>query len=684
MLFVRASRLLSDATLPGRWHLSSSCTSHRWRCGGGRAVQRALFGTTSHRCREATLDLEEFTADRIRNFSIIAHIDHGKSTLADRLLEMTGTISTRTANKQVLDKLEVERERGITVKAQTASMIYEHNGRRYLMNLIDTPGHVDFSYEVSRSLSACQGTLLLVDACQGIQAQTVANFYLAFSQDLTIIPIVNKIDLPAADPERIVQQMESAFELGAGEALMVSAKTGINTEQILPAIIERIGGPVADRSRPLKALLFDSWYDKYVGVVCLMAIKDGQLMKGDRIVSSHTENKYEVMEVGLMYPEQVPTGALYAGQVGYVVCSMKNAKEAHIGDTFYRLKQPVDPLPGFEPAKSMVFAGVYPVDTDDFSQLEESITKLTLNDASVNVQKETSLALGQGWRIGFLGTLHLDVFRQRLEQHKHACQVDGTYHLRARLVVEKDGKETIVRTPADFPSPDTMPHQRCTLQEPMVLATLIFPAEYLGPMLELCGMRRGEQKEYQYLDDNHVMVRYVLPMAEIVTDFYDELKSRSSGFASFDYEETGYQESDLVKVTGHMFVSSSSEALMAGGQMDVLLNGKPVDALATVLHRSQVQAVGRDWAKRLKNVIQRQLFEVAIQTAVGSRVIARESVPAMRKNVTAKCYGGDVTRKMKLLNKQREGKKRMKRLGSVDLPQEAFFTLMNKDSASTK
>ncbi|KAI9593134.1 P-loop containing nucleoside triphosphate hydrolase protein [Syncephalis fuscata] len=606
--------------------------------------------------RAAVFAIRRIYGRCIRNFSIIAHIDHGKSTLADRLLEMTGTISTRSANKQVLDKLEVERERGITVKAQTASMIYEYNGKRYLINLIDTPGHVDFSYEVSRSLSACQGTLLLVDACQGIQAQTVANFYLAFSQDLKIIPIVNKIDLPAADPERIARQMESAFEIKANETLMVSAKTGINTDQILPAVIERITSPKADRTKPLKALLFDSWYDKYVGVVCLMAIKDGQLTKGMQWLNLSTLLQYKLIGdriVGLMYPEQISTNALYAGQVGYVVCSMKNAKEARIGDTFYRLKYPVEPLPGFEPAKSMVFAGVYPVDTDDFSLLEESITKLTLNDASVNVQKETSLALGQGWRIGFLGTLHLDVFRQRLEQ-EYAANVIITQPTVPYKVVDKSGKETLIRTPADFPSPDVLPHQMCELQEPMVLATLIFPAEYLGQMLELCGARRGEQKEYQYLDDNRVMIRYTLPLAEIVTDFYDELKSRSSGFASFDYEEVGYQVSDLVK-------------------MDVLLNGKPVDALATVLHRSQIQVVGRDWAKRLKSVIQRQLFEVAIQTAVGNRVIARETQ-----------YGGDVTRKMKLLNKQREGKKRMKRLGSVDLPQEAFYTLMNKDGIGKK
>ncbi|RKP09995.1 P-loop containing nucleoside triphosphate hydrolase protein [Thamnocephalis sphaerospora] len=638
------------------------------RCSGAALPRAYTSASALHWPRSAS---PEFTTDRIRNFSVIAHIDHGKSTLADRLLEMTGTISKRSSNKQVLDKLEVERERGITVKAQTASMIYEHKGTRYLLNLIDTPGHVDFSYEVSRSLSACQGTLLLVDACQGIQAQTVANFFLAFSQDLTIIPVINKvaslyvvcaIDMVAADPERIARQMESAFDVDASEALKVSAKTGINVDQILPAVIERIPSPVGDREKPLRALLFDSWYDQYVGVVCLVAIKDGQLRKGDRIVSSHTENKYEAMEVGLMYPEQVPTGALYAGQVGYVVCSMKNAKEAHIGDTFYRLKHPVEPLPGFEPAKSMVFAGIYPVDADDFAQLEESIVKLTLNDASVNVQKETSLALGQGWRLGFLGTLHLDVFRQRLEQ-EYAASVIVTQPTVPFKVVMKDGKEVLIRTPADFPSPEHIPHHVSELQEPMVLATLIFPSEYLGPMMELCGTRRGEQQEYQYLDDHRVMIKYKLPLAEIVTDFYDELKSRSSGFASFDYEEIGYQESDLVK-------------------MDVLLNGKPVDALATVLHRSQIQVVGRDWAKRLKGVIQRQLFEVAIQTAVGSRVIARETVPAMRKNVTAKCYGGDVTRKMKLLNKQREGKKRMKRLGSVDLPQEAFLTLMNKGGST--
>ncbi|KAI8340197.1 translation factor GUF1-like protein, mitochondrial [Chlamydoabsidia padenii] len=604
------------------------------------------------------IDLPSFPAENIRNFSIIAHIDHGKSTLADRLLELTNTISSRGSNKQVLDKLKVERERGITVKAQTVSMFYSYKGKEYLLNLIDTPGHVDFSYEVSRSLAACQGTLLLVDAAQGIQAQTVANFYLAFGEGLHIIPVLNKIDLPGADPDRAIKQIQSAFELDTTSILQISAKSGINIDTILPSVIENMPSPSGSIQKPFRALLFDSWYDKYVGVVCMLGVVDGVLRKGDKVLSAHSDTKYEITEVGIMHPEQVPTGYLHAGQVGYVVCGMKSASEAHIGDTFHHLNTKVELLPGFQPAQSMVFAGIFPVDTNDFRKLDENIKKLTLNDASVTVHKETSNALGQGWRLGFLGTLHMDVFRQRLE-NEYDANIIVTQPTVPYRVVFKDKTTRIIRNPSEFPDSDERAFKVLRLEEPMVLATMIFPEEYMGKMIELCGGRRGEQKDYVYVDDKRVMMKYVLPLAEVVQDFYDELKSRSSGYATFDYEEHGYEESDLVK-------------------MSVLLNSKPVDALSVILHRSQVDQVGRDWVKRLKGVIQRQLFDVVIQTALGQKIVARETISALRKNVTAKCYGGDVSRKMKLLQKQKEGKKRMKMIGNVELPQKAFYDFMDK------
>ncbi|CAG8581664.1 1055_t:CDS:10, partial [Ambispora leptoticha] len=566
--------------------------------------------------RNDEISLQDYPIERIRNFSIIAHVDHGKSTLADRLLELTGTISSNESHAQVLDKLTVERERGITVKAQTCSMFYRYKDEDYLLNLIDTPGHVDFSYEVSRSLAACQGTLLLIDASQGIQAQTVANFFLAFGEGLSIIPILNKIDLPSADPERVQLQIESTFEIDTKEILMISAKSGLNVDMILPRVIEKIPPPTGDISLPLKALLFDSWYDTYVGVVCLMAIKDGKLQKGDKIVSAYSQVRYEVVECGIMYPEQMPTGYLHAGQVGYVVCSMKVAAEAHVGDTFYQFKNPVEPLPGFEPAKSMVFAGVFPVDTNEFNKLDESITKLTLNDASVSVQKETSDALGQGWRIGFLGTLHMDVFRQRLEE-EYEANVIVTQPTVPYKILFRDGTSKLIRNPSEFPEAHDMANKVAGLEEPMVLGTFIVPEQYLGTMMDLCGSRRGEQKEYNYMDETRVILKYVLPFAEIVTNFHDELKSRSSGYATFDYEEMGYQTSDIVR-------------------MNVLINKKPVDALAAILHRSQVEKVGRDWAKKLSEVIPKQLYEIMIQTAVGGRIVARETIPALRKNVTAK------------------------------------------------
>ncbi|CAJ0912805.1 16573_t:CDS:10 [Entrophospora sp. SA101] len=451
-------------------------------------------------------------------------------------------------------------------------MFYKYKNKEYLLNLIDTPGHVDFNYEVSRSLAACQGTILLIDATQGIQAQTVANFYLAFDQGLTIIPVINKIDLQAANVDRVIKQINSTFKLDTSEILLTSAKSGLNVDKLLPKVIEQVPQPSGDINKPLKAFLFDSWYDTYVGVISLMSIVDGRLQKGDRIVSAYSNNKYEVLDIGIMYPEQVSTDYLHSGQVGYVICGMKAASEAHIGDTFYHDKIPVDPLPGFEPAKPMVFAGIFPVDTNEFNKLDESITKLTINDASVSIQKETSMALGQGWRIGFLGTLHMDVFRQRLEE-EYGANIIITQPTVPYKVVYKDGKESFVQNPTEFPDSVDLQYKILEFQEPMVLATIILPET-----------KRGEQQEYNYLDESRVMMKYEIPLAEIVIDFHDELKSRSSGYASFDYEDMGYQKSDIVK-------------------MDVLLNKKPVDALAAIMHRSQVNRVGKEWTKKLADAI---------------------------------------------------------------------------------
>ncbi|KAJ1645223.1 Translation factor guf1 mitochondrial [Coemansia erecta] len=628
---------------------------------GANSSRRLYVTRAPENNKRGEIDISSYPPERIRNFSIIAHIDHGKSTLADRLLEHTGVITKSGKNKQVLDKLKVERERGITVKAQSASMFYEHKGDQYLMNLIDTPGHVDFSYEVSRSLAACQGTILLVDAAQGIQAQTVANFYLAFGEGLEVIPMLNKVDLPTAEPERAAQQIESAFEIESDKILHISAKTGLGVDQVLPAVIEKTPPPLGSVDKPFKALLFDTWYDTYVGVVCLMAIKDGSIKRGDRIVSSHSGTKYEVAEVGIMHPEQTPTTLLQVGQVGYIVCNMKSIAEAHVGDTFYKDRHPVEPLPGFVPAKSMVFAGVFPIDAGEFDSLNESIQKLTLNDSSVSVHKETSAALGQGWRLGFLGTLHMDVFRQRLEE-EYDANVLITSPTVPYQIKFTDGTIKFIQTPADFPDTHTLQDFVESTMEPYVSATILFPEKYLGCMLELCTTHRGEIHNHTYIDETRVMLKCELPMAEIVTDFYDKLKSKSQGFASFDYEESGYKTSDLVK-------------------MEVLLNGEAVDALAAVMHKSMVVTAGRDIAKRLKEVIRRQLFDIIIQTSANGKIVARETVKQLRKNVTAKCYGGDITRKMKLLNRQKEGKKRMKKIGKVELPQEAFLSIMTKSQS---
>ncbi len=600
------------------------------------------------------INLKNFTPDKVRNFSIIAHIDHGKSTLSDRLLEYTGTLSSRSKNEQFLDKLQVEKERGITVKAQTASMFYEYEGETYLLNLIDTPGHVDFSYEVSRSLYACQGALLVVDAAQGVEAQTMANFYLAFEQDLTMIPVINKVDMANAQPERVEAQLEKLFDFKHDEMILASAKSGIGIKETLDALVTRIPSPIGTTEKPLKALLFDSWYDEYRGVICLIALQDGAIQKGQMVTLAQTGRSYEVLELGLMYPDQQPMNALYAGQVGYLISGMKTVKEAQVGDTIMAHKEEVVPFPGFRPAKPMVFAGIFPVENADFQELADAIEKLTLNDASVTVTKTSSPALGLGYVCGFLGLLHMDVFKQRLEQ-EYDLAVIATAPSVLYNITLKNGTKMAIETPSEFPDPSTIE----TIYEPMITATIIVPQTYLGNIINLCEEKRGVQTDLSYLDEERIILKYKLPLNEVATDFYDQLKSLSSGYASFDYEEAGYEPADLVK-------------------MDILLNKKAVDALSVIVHKDKAYYLGRDLAEKLRKAIPRQLFEVAIQAAIGAKIIARESVAPLRKDVTAKCYGGDISRKRKLLEKQKKGKKRMKQVGNVEVPQEAFYAILKK------
>ncbi|XP_075786603.1 translation factor GUF1, mitochondrial isoform X1 [Pelodiscus sinensis] len=610
------------------------------------------------------LDMSLFPVENIRNFSIIAHVDHGKSTLADRLLEITGTIAKTDQNKQVLDKLQVERERGITVKAQTASLFYNYEGINYLLNLIDTPGHVDFSYEVSRSLSACQGVILVVDANEGIQAQTMANFYLAFEAQLAIIPVINKIDLKNADPERVEKQIEKLFDLSKEECIRISAKLGTNVEKVLQEVIEKVPPPSVNIDDPLKALVFDSTFDHYRGVIANIALFGGEIQKGHKIVSAHTGKTYEVNEVGILTPNERPTHKLYAGQVGYLIAGMKEVTEAQIGDTLYLHKQPVEPLPGFKSAKPMVFAGMYPVDQSEYNNLKSAIEKLTLNDSSVTIHRDSSLALGAGWRLGFLGLLHLEVFNQRLEQEYNASVIltAPTVPYKAvlsspKLIKEHRKEEITIINPAEFPDKFSVSEYL----EPIVLGTVITPDEYIGKIITLCQARRAVQKDMVYIDEHRVMLKYIFPLNEILVDFYDALKSHSSGYASFDYEDAGYQTADLVK-------------------MDILLNGNSVEELGTVVHKDKAYAVGKAMCERLKDAIPRQLFEIAIQATLGSKVIARETVKAYRKNVLAKCYGGDITRKMKLLKRQAEGKKKMRKIGNVEVPKDAFISVLKRQS----
>ena len=601
------------------------------------------------------VELSLLQPTHVRNFSIIAHIDHGKSTLSDRLLEYTGTISEREKKEQFLDKLQVERERGITVKAQTVSMLYEYKGEMYVLNLIDTPGHVDFSYEVSRSLYACQGALLLVDAAQGVQAQTMANFYLAFEQDLTIIPILNKIDLPTADPERVLGELDRLFDFKAAEVVYASGKTGIGIPEILARIIETIPAPTGTRSNILKALLFDSWFDEFRGVICLVAIHDGAIKKGDRVTLAQANLSYDILEIGIMHPELTPTAALYAGQVGYIITGMRTVREARVGDTIFHHKVPVEPFPGFKPAKPVVFAGIYPLDSEDLEPLAEAIEKLTLNDASLVIEKKSSAALGLGFRCGFLGLLHMDVFKQRLEQEYGLSVIATAPSVLFKVKIQHKPALLDIENPSDFPDPGTIDE----IYEPLIDATIIVPSQYLGNIITLCEERRGTQKDMSFIDSQRVILKYKLPLNEIATDFYDQLKSLSSGYASLDYEQAGYEPAKLVK-------------------MDILLNGNPVDALSLIVHVDKAYYIGRELAERLRKVIPRQLYEVIIQAAIGAKIIARERIAPLRKDVTAKCYGGDITRKRKLLEKQKEGKKKMKQVGTVEVPQEAFLSILKK------
>ncbi|XP_073747701.1 translation factor GUF1, mitochondrial isoform X2 [Callorhinus ursinus] len=630
----------------GRWHgraltVWATSAAHRGRLEprltpsrGAAAKSRTADRLYSSADRKEKIDMSRFSVENIRNFSIIAHVDHGKSTLADRLLELTGTIDKTKNNKQVLDKLQVERERGITVKAQTASLFYNCEGKQYLLNLIDTPGHVDFSYEVSRSLSACQGVLLVVDA--------------------------NEIDLKNADPARVEKQIEKVFDIPSDECIKISAKLGTNVERVLQAVIERIPPPKVHRKNPLKALVFDSTFDQYRGVIANVALFDGVVSKGDKIISAHTKKTYEVNEVGVLNPNEQPTHKLYAGQVGYLIAGMKDVTEAQIGDTLYLPKQPVEPLPGFKSAKPMVFAGMYPIDQSEYNNLKSAVEKLTINDSSVTVHRDSSLALGAGWRLGFLGLLHMEVFNQRLEQEYNASVILTTPTVpykavlsSAKLIKEYREKEITIINPAQFPDKSKVTEYL----EPVILGTIITPDEYTGKVMMLCQARRAVQKNMMYIDQNRVMLKYLFPLNEIVVDFYDSLKSLSSGYASFDYEDAGYQTADLVK-------------------MDILLNGNLVEELVTIVHKDKAHTVGKAICERLKDSLPRQLFEIAIQAAIGSKIIARETVKAYRKNVLAKCYGGDITRKMKLLKRQAEGKKKLRKIGNIEVPKDAFIKVL--------
>ncbi len=591
----------------------------------------------------------------IRNFAIIAHVDHGKSTLADRLLEVTQTVSPREMKAQFLDKMDLERERGITIKAQTVRMRYRaKDGQTYIFHLIDTPGHVDFSYEVSRSLAACEGAILVVDAAQGVEAQTLANVYTAVDQDLEIIPVINKIDLPSADPDKVKQEIYEMVGLDPSEALLVSAKEGTGVTEVLEAIVNRIPPPTGEPDNPLKALIFDSWYDSYMGVVILVRVFDGRIYKGMDIRLMSTGKVYEVTSVGTFAPHSVTLDVLGPGEVGYLTAGIKDISHTRIGDTITSEKRPAaEALPGFKEVKPMVFSGLYPVDAGKYDDLKDALEKLQLNDASFRFEPETSLALGFGFRCGFLGLLHMEIVQERLEREFELELITTAPTVRYE-VIQTDGKKVMVENPVQLPPPVKIQ----SILEPVMLGTIHIPSDFVGTVLKLCEERRGVQKEIKFYSSNRVVVTYELPLNEIVIDFYDRLKSSTRGYASFDYEFLAFKPANLVR-------------------LDVLINGEIVDALSLIVHKDKAYAKGRDLIKRIKQFIPRQLFEVAIQAAIGSKIIARETIKPLRKNVTAKCYGGDITRKRKLLEKQKEGKKRMKRVGRVDIPQDAFLAILS-------
>lgn len=595
--------------------------------------------------------------DNIRNFSIIAHIDHGKSTLADRLIQTTGAISEREMVDQVLDSMEIERERGITIKAQTVRLEYKaKDGKTYVLNLMDTPGHVDFAYEVSRCLAACEGSLLVVDASQGVEAQTLANVYHALDAGHEIVPVLNKIDLPAAEPERIKQQIEDVIGLDASQALLISAKTGLGIEDVLEAIVARLPPPKGDESAPLKALLIDSWYDAYLGVVVLVRVVDGTLKKHQKIKMMGTGAHYEVDKAGVFRPKMQDVEALGPGEVGFITAQIKEVADTRVGDTITDARRPCsEPLPGFKPVQPVVFCGLFPVDAADFANLRAAMGRLRLNDASFTYEMETSAALGFGFRCGFLGLLHLEIIQERLEREFNLDLIATAPSVVYRIV-QRDGAVLELHNPADMPDPTRIER----IEEPWIRATILTPDDYLGSVLKLCQDRRGVQVDLSYAG-KRALVTYDLPLNEVVFDFYDRLKSISKGYASFDYQLTDYRPGDLVK-------------------MSILVNGEPVDALSQLVHRERAEARGRAMVEKLKELIPQHLFQIPIQAAIGGKIIARETVKALRKDVTAKCYGGDVTRKRKLLEKQKAGKKKMRQFGKVEIPQEAFIAALKMES----
>lgn len=590
----------------------------------------------------------------IRNFSIIAHIDHGKSTLADRLIEATETLTEREMEHQVLDNMDLERERGITIKAQAVRLIYRRpNGEEYYLNMIDTPGHVDFNYEVSRSLQACEGAILVVDATQGIQAQTLANTYLALENNLELVPVINKIDLDSARPDEAIAEIEDIIGIFAHDAPRVSAKTGLNITAVLEAIVDKIPAPVGDETAPLRALIFDSYYDSYRGVVAHVRIKEGTVKVGDKIRFMITKTEYEVTELGVFTPGYLPLTELKAGDVGYITGSIKNVRDARVGDTITTAANPAkEPLPGYKRAIPMVFSGIYPVDGADYDELRDALEKLQMNDASLDFEPETSIALGFGFRCGFLGLLHMEIIQERIER-EYNLDIITTSPSVIYKVFKTNGDMVEITNPTNLPNISEIDH----MEEPVVQASIITPSEYVGSIMELCQSRRGTYLDMEYIEQTRAQLSFILPLNEIIYDFFDTLKSKTRGYASLDYELHGYQETKLVK-------------------LDLLLNGDIVDALSMIVPEERAYVKGRNIVEKLKEVIPRQMFEVPIQAAIGSKVIARETVKAMRKDVLAKCYGGDISRKKKLLNKQKEGKKRMRQVGSVEVPQEAFMAIL--------